>query len=1229
MHVVLVTEQKNINVDVYILDSDITFLKRICAVMYTLRKYIYFPNGLPKLVDIYESDIVVTINVVDILQLIKKNSRDSSFNSFMDLEKVRGIIMHNDDMYVENVLIPSWLAFQSDLLSISGEKKYSEYEKMATVLHYKLQLVPRYLSEIEFENMVKNIDGKSVTIERDIERDVENRNDMDNISSKLEKSKSVYYTSFEEEDVQYSKNIDLSDVTLLELFNDIKLNTYVPFASVKNYFKILRDSRPSELWDEIDDDILVKIVDKDILVNVKYSDYTTVKIKYEKDKLLAIFEKNIKTTVDLEDRFTSIFNPRLKMDNRIDIQIGGVFYFPMFRVEKYILLDLIMNNKIFSQLISVNETDKTTKKRTNMTIYFNVASIGNLTATITPKQMSRNDPTMKLYQENKEFEEGSDYLRVKISKAKYVTNIMKFIGIFSKLLGMYKEEEKRIIEEYRKYIPDFLVKKEKPEYVYDGDIILQKELPGLFIPNYSRGGCDAQRMPSIIRNDDVAAAIADGKKVMGFPFDKDSSDFRYYICNHKKNPYPGIKENKLSNNIKSEGGYQVIPCCFGTDQSKPDGRGHMLYKTYFEGKDFEKLKIDQKQEYLVTNKILNRHSFGELPDNLKNFFSLDTIHTSDYRYVRKGISRLKNSKSSFLLAVLEAIQGQLNKGDPPDIFNIKDDDKLSEYVNIIRGELADDKENASLCKQEMYDRTCDEILSDIRNPNVDLDPKLFIRLLENHYNLNIYVFTDEKGLILPRHTQAYYKYIHDRKSIFIYQHMGTEIDKATYPQCELIIKLKNGDRIENKNVLNFKKTKLFANSPNKFISKLVASSFKKLSKSYVLNTLIEDIKNPFVDIDDDIIQNQRIDIYGKLRRVDIIFEEKMVSIFTDPLPPIKTKELDINSTINKTDIKNAIGIFRHIFKLKISYQIVQDGVTKEICAITDNNTKISIPIYETKTRVPDIEVRYNGLSYSENDETSIISLYSLNKKTARYLTEYIYWLYSNYFKENEEKYAGKMTDQSIIDFKDQCIEIDSNFKYDYTNIKKTFSKNSGFFSYTEKLILHSEEILKRLLYSLSIARIRNILNDYENQTVIKQYYLDITDFTQTPSQVILEGDDSVKKWLEEKDTQYNLHTNIEFSTVIPYFILFQNILYLAQNTDNLGKCTDIVQKWYSDNKYNVGLYAQSVLPIQLTLYKVTLSNDEFIVVKTPGKITTYSETKIISYPIGDKVKYVVLLPLQK
>jgi hypothetical protein len=190
------------------------------------------------------------------------------------------------------------------------------------------------------------------------------------------------------------------------------------------------------LWDEIDDDILVKIVDKDILVNVKYSDYTTVKIKYEKDKLLAIFEKNIKTTVDLEDRFTSIFNPRLKMDNRIDIQIGGVFYFPMFRVEKYILLDLIMNNKIFSQLISVNETDKTTKKRTNMTIYFNVASIGNLTATITPKQMSRNDPTMKLYQENKEFEEGSDYLRVKISKAKYVTNIMKFIGIFSKLLGM-------------------------------------------------------------------------------------------------------------------------------------------------------------------------------------------------------------------------------------------------------------------------------------------------------------------------------------------------------------------------------------------------------------------------------------------------------------------------------------------------------------------------------------------------------------------------------------------------------------------------------------------------------------------------------------------------------------------------------------------------------------------------------------------------------------------------
>ena len=100
------------------------------------------------------------------------------------------------------------------------------------------------------------------------------------------------------------------------------------------------------------------------------------------------------------------------------------------------------------------------------------------------------------------------------------------------------------------------------------------------------------------------------------------------------------------------------------------------------------------------------------------------------------------------------------------------------------------QEFAVYCKQEMYDYTTDEIINKINNNDEYFDPKLFIRILEIKYNCNIFIFTrNNKGqLILPRHIKGYYKIKNKNKSVFIYEHMGSDTDRAEYPQCEIIVR---------------------------------------------------------------------------------------------------------------------------------------------------------------------------------------------------------------------------------------------------------------------------------------------------------------------------------------------------------------------------------------------------------------------------------------------------------
>jgi hypothetical protein len=180
-----------------------------------------------------------------------------------------------------------------------------------------------------------------------------------------------------------------------------------------------------------------------------------------------------------------------------------------------------------------------------------------------------------------------------------------------------------------------------------------------------------------------------------------------------------------------------------------------------------------------------------------------------------------------------------------------------------------------------------------------------------------------------------------------------------------------------------------------------------------------------------------------------------------------------------------------------------------------------------------------------------------------------------------------------------------------------------------KLIVKSEETLKRLLYVLKITSMDIMkITSYHTRSVIENYYTDITDFDKYQVQVVLQGQESIDKWISEHKRSYILYSKILPSSQIPYF--FQNDLvgpniWIAQNTFNQEKALQIWNTWNTKH-YNPGVngYSNSDAKTHsFTLYSYRNSKD--IIPYAIGKDS--SNIKILGYKSGDDDFYTVLLPL--
>lgn len=1166
---------------IYDLDTDMSILSRIAIVLNTLPKYLYFSDGAPTMEQFKTN---TDIKVEDALSIIKNYDSIRFIPLYEDLKSK--IIISN----LTNDLINPFIVYNPEIKQqiSANPENFDMFLDLVQREIKTLNLTP----DLDIRQVWNNREGIIRNLELNINDNRRNSETQVRNFTRIENAAELVFTEFELERDRNELKLNLNNITLIEIFNYIKLNDNAPFASLNNFYKILKDFYPYEEWSVTTDDIILMVSPyTNILTNPKINDYSTVIIEESEENEMVVnfyFNKssNNLDKKQLIERIVGTF-PKLEpleIKSLVSDNISGVFYFPLRTLNKHVLSDLIMNDPLFSAMLSVNEGTKATKTRSSIFVYFNHLNTGPITATLTEKVMTKLDTTMK-NKDSKLFPRGQKYIRVKIKNARDQEAIQEFQIILSKLMTLYYEEYPKIVEIYREFIPDFGVN----VLEVSGDSAIEEE-ENIFPSGFTRK-CGSK--PTVITSkEEEEAAIEAGKDIMIFPRDQDANltKQRKYVCNYIDKPYPGLIEN-----IDKKSKFPLLPCCYGNDPRNIKYPKHAKFREYYGLQEQEEKTLKTVQQNLIkTNKFVDFKIFGLLPKNINKLFSI--IETDgQYSYLRTGVFKTKHS---FLNCVLLAI------GDET-IQSLDEVEEIEAYLSYFRNspDLLS-PELAAACKQEMYDYSTEEIMLNIKDTDIYFDPKLFIHLLEEKFNCNIFLFSrdiENGGMVLPRHVQSYQKIKNNNPCIFIYEHSGSESDRAEYPRCELIVKFNNADSKDITYIFNQENT--IYNEMNKV--------YKSLRETYSLDKLNEENEFPLVG------KTQKIDSYGKVRMLNVEYEDRLITVMTSPIQPSAVQET-MEESVSKVDVNTATR-FAARQKMRISGQTIVDGKLKEIFGKI-GNVRVSIPIEETEP-LPTVPQFSRSLNYVEKN-TSALETYNRNKKLARYIVEYMIWLYSKFLRDND---IIELIPEQMIPFANQYITIDPLFEYG--KVPKKFNERSGVM-YDGKLVVKSQETLKRLLYVLRLEAVRNpqrILKYYERDN-IENFYIDITDFDQYQSQVILEGKDSVEKWSQERKVNYTLYNDI-FIGNPPYFFknkLVGNDLFLAQNTESLEKAVAIAQNWY-EKGYNPSNTISETGLVEFTLLAFGGSNNiKPYSIQGPN----YPENiKILGYKLNNESHFTVLLPV--
>ena len=1061
--------------------------------------------------------------------------------------------------------------------------KYSDSKQYIDVFVKNIDKIQKGLNKNDFQTLWSDLhdeyvklgdkkwSGKMSDIEQYIVKSEKKTIKIEELFEKFNFKPKCEYDKFIKD--QETVNIPLRYISsLLDLFNSIKLNEHIPFASCQNYFKILNNYTPDDTWIKNQDILELKLikayedkktsyiidisVDQNYLLKFNYS-----RKKYISKKLINDLEDDeenddnesddIDITNEIIDHIKNVMD--INYENMYSTNIGGYFNINIKQLEtefnKKVFSDMIMTNEYFYNFLTLDESKQTqtTKK------YYFVKYTDLFTVIITV---------------------DSDNIRIKLQKSNAnIKDIEKFQLIFVKLLDIYVDNYDSVVNFYKKYLSkdeyaNFIktdenkkknIQKEKKQNIVE---IQEKRniAPDIFVNNYS-SVCAYSGNLKILNNNDKKAY-----QTMTFPINSPEYTFpeKYtkkplkFACFDDVYKYPGVMENKKLMNKES---FPLIPCCYKKDQ-----RSKKYYEQNFTIETNEEDGADNKQQnIIITDKILNKDVYGELNKNISSLFD----DYDDSAYLRKGFERNNNI---FIKIVLDSL-------------NIN-----SEIEDVIE-EL---KINVAFSRQENYNLSMDEI-NDLIDINKPINPFVYISILENIYKCNIYVFNKDT-LLIPTHQQQYYKFKNENPCILIYEN-----NYEREPHYELIVKSYK-DKITNKNF----------NHDSSIVKKIKYIQSELYNVNYIDNVFYYDDNYSYFYNNLNII-SQVIDVYGKTRILNVLIEDNVyVSLFTSPLPSLNIKE---DAVDNIYFIENRNDINMIIQRL----QIEEVMLSKSIVSGVLKNTNIAVQI---KIKVDD-----------DNIIDNVSTQYIKHKRVSRYVIEYMFWLYSNFIINNN--YLTMSSFDHLNEFKENYFEIDSNHKYEIVDKKYNLNDN-GVMRNGKIIVKSEEVLNRLLyVLKVKIIRdFQKILN-YHTYEYIYNYYVEITDFDVYPNQTIFKDEEYANKWLLTSENKYVIYNKIVITDKSYFFRnkLIDNNTYIACNTDSLKKAIFLCEQWNTrkNNMSNVinlkNIKDDITKRYNYNIYSYTNYNNikEFPIKNTNDDVYNI---KIIGYKIKGKSNYTSLLLFQ-
>jgi hypothetical protein len=432
--------------EIYDLDTQESVINRLASQYKTIPKYLYFPSGIPKF-----NQETKNIEVIDLLSILmdKKNAVD--FMKIYNIVKDK-LSQKKLDLY-DDIILP-YIAKNESFSKENGEflllsvQNTIEKNGISNILGRKIDL-PN-VKEYDLDIIRADIDAQIKQAKTFTEDYIKKIKKFNSIKTPIK------YTPFELEKVDFEFSIDIKDVSIMEVFNSIVVNPYVPFATINNFYKILKDFLPPISWNIfLEKAIVFKVLQKTENTNVKQEDYSDAVLfitgdtpENEKIKVgMSLYTfGNYLSREKLIERFLNVikYEKIPKITDISESKVNGVFYYPKHSLNKYVLADLIMNNPLFSSLLSVDESDKASKKKDSVYVYFYHPKSGSVTANISEKISEKGDQAIKGKDIKNEFEYVSRYIRVKISSATNIEAIEFFQETMGKLFILYDNAFLRI-----------------------------------------------------------------------------------------------------------------------------------------------------------------------------------------------------------------------------------------------------------------------------------------------------------------------------------------------------------------------------------------------------------------------------------------------------------------------------------------------------------------------------------------------------------------------------------------------------------------------------------------------------------------------------------------------------------------------------------------------------------------------------------------------------------------